>query len=214
MIATCTSITVFRRAYRNVFRLSRIIPYTSIRVFRFARIAIAVSCFRESMNTAQLLRSVECDNVLQAHCIGVFPSDRLPLIDRDPACVIANTDPHTMPGKHWVGFYIDGWQCEFFDSYGNPPTNKNFLRFMNQYNVQYNTEQVQAPLTSACGQHVLHYLFHRCRGDSTILECYTKDLFNNDQSVCDFVNDLCDISVAPVDHEFIYKQVARMLEGR
>jgi hypothetical protein len=37
-------------------------------------------------------------------------------------------------------------------------------------------------------------------------------LNNNDQAVCDFVNDLADISVAPNDHTILYSQVARALQ--
>lgn len=164
------------------------------------------------MNTIQLLRAVECDEVLQLHNIGVFPSDRLPKVDRDPACVIANTDPHSKTGTHWVAFYIDGNKCEFFDSYGNQPQNRHFIRFMQPYQVLYNRNQVQAPFSSACGQHVIHFLYHRCRGDKEILDCYTRDLGGNDQAVCAFVSDMCDVSIAPIDRSFVYSQIARVLQ--
>jgi hypothetical protein len=167
----------------------------------------------EIMNTAQLLRTVESDDVLHSCCVGVFPCNRIPKnIDRNPACIIANTDPHTKPGQHWVAFYIEDRHCEFFDSYGRSPVNRHFAQFLRSFQVQYNETQVQAPFSSACGPHVLHYLFHRCRGDSTILECYTRDLAANDEDVCAFVNDLCDVSLPPVDHEFVYNQIAKALQ--
>ena len=50
---------------------------------------------------------------------GVFPSDKLPVINTYPlTSLIANTDPYDKPGTHWVAMYFE-WphESELFDSY-------------------------------------------------------------------------------------------------
>ena len=52
--------------------------------------------------------------------VGVFARDELPLIiDEIPAIIIANTDPSTKSGSHWILFYFDNnGNVEYFDSLG------------------------------------------------------------------------------------------------
>ena len=50
--------------------------------------------------------------------VGVFARDELSLIiDEFPAIIIANTDPSTASGSHWILFYFDNnGNVEYFDS--------------------------------------------------------------------------------------------------
>ena len=71
------------------------------------------------MNTSQITHALEQDPVTSKKFCGVFPSDKLPqTIDRYPCGFIANTDPSSEPGTHWIAFYFPSEQKgEFFDSY-------------------------------------------------------------------------------------------------
>jgi hypothetical protein len=75
------------------------------------------------MNTNQIAYALEQDSITSKRFCGVFPSDRLPeTIERYPCGFIANTDPSSQPGIHWVAFYFPTeHKGEFFDSYGEAP---------------------------------------------------------------------------------------------
>ena len=64
-----------------------------------------------------------------ANYLAVFSRDNLPDSTSNsqlatnstlyPSAYLANTDPSSLPGKHWVAFYyLSPTQLEFFDSYG------------------------------------------------------------------------------------------------
>ena len=75
------------------------------------------------MNTLQLERALKRNAYTKKIFDGVFPADEVPeIIDTFPCGFVANTDPSTEPGMHWVAFYFPSREKgEFFDSYGNPP---------------------------------------------------------------------------------------------
>ena len=77
------------------------------------------------MNTKQLECAIMSDVNMKNTVIGVFSADRLPhLPPRRPIAFIANTDPATAPGRHWVAFFIDQQNVvESFDSYENNQEN-------------------------------------------------------------------------------------------
>jgi len=164
------------------------------------------------MNSAEIAHAITNDVCLNKLCIGVFPSDKLPSIPMQPCCFVANEDPAKKEGSHWVSFYVVGdGRCEFFDSYGRPPQNKNFVSFLRPYTPVWSTKQVQGLLSTACGQHSLHYLFNRSRGIpyADITNLYSKDLKDNDESVCAFVNEMFDLSNPVTDDEFLRSQISR-----
>ena len=71
------------------------------------------------MDTLQILRALRG---LPVASQGVFPADMLPMRWTPPATIVANTDPHSQPGSHWVAMYLDNdGHCVYFDSYGVPP---------------------------------------------------------------------------------------------
>ena len=74
------------------------------------------------MNTLQLKRALERDTFTKKIFGGVFAADELPkTFDTFPCGLVANTDPSTEPGTHWVAFYFPSRdKGEFFDSYGYP----------------------------------------------------------------------------------------------
>ena len=75
------------------------------------------------MNTAQITHALEEDPITNKKFCGVLPSDKLPqTIDKYPCGFVANTDPSTKPGTHWISIWIGKGENkrtvgEFFDSY-------------------------------------------------------------------------------------------------
>ena len=63
------------------------------------------------------------DPVASSNFLGVFARNELPSkIPTFPSGLIANTEPNTKPGQHWVAMYfLDVDKKEFFDSYAFPP---------------------------------------------------------------------------------------------
>jgi hypothetical protein len=75
------------------------------------------------MNTAEITHALEQDSITSTKFCRVFPSDKLPRrLDKYPCGFVANTDPSSKPGTHWVAFYFPSKEKgEFFDSYGQSP---------------------------------------------------------------------------------------------
>ena len=59
------------------------------------------------MNTLQIKRALERNAFTKKIFGGVFAADEVPqIIDTFPYGFVANTDPSTEPGTHWVAFYF------------------------------------------------------------------------------------------------------------
>jgi len=118
------------------------------------------------MNTTQL------DNILtrilpksKVNYLGIFAQDEIPTNLKTityPACFLANTDPSTKPGSHWVAFFLSSpSKIDFFDSYGFHPRVYGFSLPVTNYNhTQYQTFN-----SKVCGQFSIFYLYSRihCR---------------------------------------------------
>ena len=79
------------------------------------------------MNTQQIKRALEHNPKTVKRFCGVFAADQLPKsLSTFPCGFVANTDPSTEPGTHWVVFHFPNHKtCEFFDSYGQQPEHYN-----------------------------------------------------------------------------------------
>ena len=100
--------------------------------------------------------------------LGVFPSDHLPCVTllaaRAPCCYIANSDPCTELGSHWVAFFhASPMTLDFFDSYGKTPGYYG-LSIPNTMFVKYNTIQLQSDSSLLCGQWCILFLHRRTQG--------------------------------------------------
>lgn len=146
------------------------------------------------MDSYQLDSILSRNRFTQRYFLGVFASDRLPTrIRYYPACFIANVDPSSKGGSHWLAFFISSpEEVEFFDSYGNTPFtfNKFITNFAERFLfVNYNPMIIQSRITAVCGQHCLYYLYSKCRGYSLrqILPTYVTCSIHNDVKVYNFV---------------------------
>ena len=114
------------------------------------------------MNTLQLKRALERNPSTRKIFCGVFAADQLPKINTFPCGFVANTDPITEPGTHWVSFYFPSLgKAEFFDSYGHRPEHYGFKL----YDIEtWNNRKLQSSLSEVCGQYCIFYLYHKSRG--------------------------------------------------
>ncbi len=173
------------------------------------------------MNSAQLHFVLSTDPCTKYTFRGVFASDRL--FDKGskrkkqlglPAAYVANTDPASKPGTHWIAFYFPAEMdapAEYFDSYGKSPIRRTtFQRFLKLYGHQkpaaHNNQELQGQLTTTCGQYCVLFTLLRCRGFSMkeIVGMFSQeDKRWNDSVVTAFVNKHFDIQTETIDFDYI-----------
>ena len=142
------------------------------------------------MNTLQIKRALERNRFTKKNFCGVFAADMLPKsVDAFPCGFIANTDPSTKPGTHWVAFYFpSGEKGEFFDSYGYPP--EHYGESFKLYNIEtWNNRKIQNSWSEVCGQYCIFYLYQKSRGYSMseIVNMFTNNTDLNDCNVACYV---------------------------
>ena len=82
--------------------------------------------------------------------------------------IIANTDPSTKSGSHWILFYFDNnGNVEYFDSLGTTLTHyhKDFLKFIKNncnYYSRVVKNRIQPVNTTLYGHYCLYYAYSRC----------------------------------------------------
>ncbi len=168
------------------------------------------------MNTVQLLKCIDADPILHRECAGVFAVNKIPNPDGYPFAFIANIEPDTLPGSHWIAIYMDkDGQTEFFDSYGRPPETRKIVLYLKKYgcSVRCNTEELQGPFSSACGQFCIYYLYHRLRNHTMeqITGRFTPRNFqSNDVIVTQWLNTMFDQNTLTYEFD-IPRQISRSL---
>ena len=143
------------------------------------------------LSTTQIEKRAHLDGMLSTIWLGVFPADRLPSrITQYPRGLVANTDPSTQPGMHWVAMYFpDASTSEFFDSYGFPPSfySPHFEKLLGKFPTQKrNTNDLQSLTSNVCGYYALNYVYQRNRGKT--MNQIVSDPTLNDKSVKRKVN--------------------------
>ena len=164
------------------------------------------------MNTAQITHALEEDPITNKKFCGVFPSDKLPqTIDKYPCGFVANTDPSTKPGIHWVPPRKGSW----FDSYGKPAEfyGAAFTDFLEKQcdEWDFNDRKLQSDWSDICGQYCIFFLSHRARGYSMnkILQLFVDNTMLNDAKVSHFVKTHFRVSVKHPNFNFI--QISKKL---
>lgn len=141
------------------------------------------------MNTSQLQCMIECDPILRDNVVGVYAADQLPVKTMQrPYGFIANTDIHLMQGHHWCAFFHDGYDLEFFDSYGRSPERNSvyFKQWLNKRSssVRVNKHQIQSDSSSVCGLYCILYLRNRLLGQTMtdFIDHFDSSNFNNNDT--------------------------------
>ena len=141
------------------------------------------------MNTLQLERALKHNTFTKKIFVGVFAADELPTLNTFPSGFVANTDPSTEPGTHWVAFYFPSRdKGEFFDSYGHPP--EHYGEPFTVYNVEtINSHKLQSSWSNVCGHYCIFYLYHKSRGYSMskIVNMFSSNVDKNDCKVACYV---------------------------
>lgn len=131
---------------------------------------------------------------------GVYAEDELlALLKRSfkrPTYMIINTDPRNKPGTHWLAISLDeDGDASFYDSFGFPPDYlfypKSIVTFLKKHakRVSFHQRQLQATLSTVCGQHCIFFLANKSHGKSyeDVLALYSSDQIKNDSMVSYFV---------------------------
>lgn len=112
--------------------------------------------------------------------LGCFSKNGLKKIKPFPKFAVINNANDNQPGTHWVCFYACKNQplIYFFDSYGAPPANdiQIYLEKVSKKfdkKIIYNTQQIQAFGSDACGWYCIFTLMYLHSGYSF------KDVLNN-----------------------------------
>lgn len=142
------------------------------------------------MDGITLERVVRQDPHADAQFAGVFASDTLPrTLKCKPALLIANLDPISKPGSHWVAIRIgcDG-KGEYFDSYGLPPYVPKLRRYLDRKcrSWRYNTVDLQALNSTVCGQYCAMFVLFRAHGytmQNFVNKYFTEHCQKNDRLV-------------------------------
>ena len=167
------------------------------------------------MNNKEISIILNSDPGIQKIFIGVFPADKL-LIPSKSGYYVANTDPHSKPGKHWVAFYVphnEEQPVEYWDSYGFKPPSI-FLPFLST-SYKRSTKFIQHPLSSTCGQYCIFYILKRYNGYSMkdIVSIFSENKLENDIIVNKTIEDHFCLDLDIFDTQYIYQQISKSLKA-
>ena len=110
------------------------------------------------MFKSQIEAILKLDSRTKSIFKGVCAIDTLP--KREEGLYVINLDKHDEPGSHWVAVCDDGQRVESFDSYGVPPTFKDFLG----PGAVYSTANLQPLMSNGCGFYCVYFLIKRAAG--------------------------------------------------
>ena len=136
------------------------------------------------------MESTIIDRILKKNCAlyrGVYASDELPTIIRRPSVIVANTEPASHQGEHWVCLYFDEeGHGEFFDSFGMPRKIV-FKRYMDENCIAwtFNNKRMQSIVSKFCGHYCIWFCLMKNRNVAMyeLVRTMTNDTGLNDYSV-------------------------------
>lgn len=145
------------------------------------------------MNSLQLEKIFEYYGKNKLFYYGIFPIDKLPVINGLPACLIINNQPSNKEGQHWIAIYFDkNRKCEFFDSFGKSPHFygvNNYLR-NNSKTININRKIIQSNISEYCGLYCIFFLIFKLKGRSMTFynNLFKKNPIENDKMFSKWIN--------------------------
>lgn len=121
---------------------------------------------QHELDNLQLERILRSDKCTRNKFIGVFSKDTLPKKPKYPSCFIFNTDPHNLPGQHWIAVHLDeDGVCTFFDPLGFSPKFYELDTYFGHISTKltYNKSKVQPFYSRKCGYYCFLFLLFKCR---------------------------------------------------
>ena len=109
--------------------------------------------------------------------LGTFASDELDDIDKIdlPAAMVINTANSNQPGEHWVALYISPTSVEYYDPFGDIPSDKLLASIKtlvkrqdlpNLLKLKINHQKNQDNRSSSCGYFAIRFLDERLHDTS------------------------------------------------
>lgn len=95
--------------------------------------------------------------------MGVYPVNILPPLSsfQYRKSLICNTQPSTLPGRHWIALWVGNNSIQVFDPLGAsnyPHPLIDYLHKSLRWRIEYNHYRIQDPRSSDCGQLCLKWL--------------------------------------------------------
>lgn len=115
------------------------------------------------MNTLELEEYLTHLKLVSARLhVGVSASDNLPKMSGKPVAFICNTDPHYLPGTHWVAIFItENGYGYYFDSFGRPPSGTILMFILRNIRRWFcNLNFIQDISSKICGQYCVLFLLY------------------------------------------------------
>lgn len=169
--------------------------------------------------------NIQIENMLFQHCItkpyfmGVFSADASPKFNKKKKNIfIFNTSDSNEPGKHWIAIllqnHLDKRKNIYFDSYGFPPKDKRFIKFMKNSYI-YNKKPLQHEWSTVCGQWCIYFTFMmsmKKQFNSIFLKFSSdpKQFIKNDYIVNRFVNKMFGTKLKVINKTFIRKKIQKI----
>lgn len=122
-----------------------------------------------------------------------------------PIAYIANLSSLDSKGTHWIClFFPINDVPEYFDTF-HLDVPIPFQQFMGK-KYKRNINIIQHPFSTSCGQHVIYYIWQRCRNKSMedIMKLYSpKNLLLNDELVNRIVNKNFGLNLSIIDETYL-----------
>ena len=151
------------------------------------------------LRTEDLNKILQLNSVTKESYLGAFPACVFPKTSKKIYSFISNTSDHLdTKGEHWVGWFINGENVSFFDSYGRSPYDEtlpyNFKTFVNNFRtVSFSNRRIQGWNSVACGYFTIHFIYTFCFGVNfeNMFDDYSRrDFKRNDSIVYEIVNSI------------------------
>jgi hypothetical protein len=143
------------------------------------------------------MNSLQIENILKNNCHtkkyfkGVFSSNNIPLFEKYPYSLVANTDRQGTVGEHWVCIFVKNKNdAEYFDSLGEN-ANSDISKYLSNFeNVKQNRYKIQLPFSDSCGYYCIYFILNKSLNIdfNTIIRTLLSTKNKNDTLVKIFVH--------------------------